>query len=689
MPNRLSALALFTAITPIAALPAIAQEGPAMDEVIVTGQYPDTAASALRMQIPIIDVPQSLSITKGFEIKQRGFRELGDLVRYTPGLNTSQGEGHRDSVVFRGVRSTADFFLDGVRDDVQYFRPLYNLEQVEVLRGPNAMLFGRGGTGGAINRVTKKAMLGKTAREVDAGVDSFGGFNAAADINFTRGDNVALRLNAFAETLENDRDFYDGDRIGFNPNVRLALNPQTKLDLSYEYMDHERFIDRGIPTQNGAPVEALRDIVFGGEDINTTTLEGNVLRGQLSHAFSDTMSGMVTLHYGNYEKTYQNLYAAGYDGTDVTLDGYRDPTERSNTVLSGHVTNKFEAGGMQHTLLIGGEYIDTQSENLRYNTYWSSSSDDQEVFSVQNPLDLTETAGGAATSVDFTTDLNTQTETDITVTSLFVQDQIAVRDNFRLLLGARLDSFDITVDDIKNDASESRKDEEISPRIGFIYKPQTNLSLYASASQSFLPRSGEQYKKLDTIAARLDPDVFENTEFGVKWDVSDMLNVTASLFDSEQTKSERDDDTGEQSEVRGLTVDGFELELRGQVTDALLLSAGYTSLNGETAGGETPRELPETMASLYAQYTASERFGFGIGLTHQSESNVKDGNNSPVLPDYTRVDASAYYNLSSDTVLRLNIENLTDELYFPHAHSTHQVSVGEPLNAQISVSRQF
>ena len=143
----------------INAMPAGAQDA-SVDEIVVTSEYNKPDTSALKMPIPLVDVPQSLTIIGQEEIKLRGYGELGDLVRYTPGVNTSQGEGHRDAIVFRGVRSTADFFIDGVRDDVQYYRPLYNLEQVEILRGPNAMLFGRGSTGGALNRVTKKAVIG-------------------------------------------------------------------------------------------------------------------------------------------------------------------------------------------------------------------------------------------------------------------------------------------------------------------------------------------------------------------------------------------------------------------------------------------------------------------------------------------------------------------------------------------------
>ena len=135
-------------------------------------------------------------------------------------------------MVFRGVRSTADFFQDGARDDVQYYRSLYNVEQVEILRGPNALLFGRGGTGGALNRVTKKAMIGTNSRTVNVGMDSFGAFDVAADLNMDLGDDRAFRLNIHSDTLENHRDYYDGDRLGFNPTLRMKLSPDTTLDLS-------------------------------------------------------------------------------------------------------------------------------------------------------------------------------------------------------------------------------------------------------------------------------------------------------------------------------------------------------------------------------------------------------------------------------------------------------------------------
>jgi len=662
-----------------------------VEEIVVKGKvlYSDQV-TALKTPVPIIDVPQTLSIVTDDEIRKQGFRELGDIVRYTPGVNTSQGEGHRDSIVFRGVRSTADFYLDGVRDDVQYYRSLYNLEQVEILRGPNALLFGRGGTGGIINRVTKKAVLDEQFGSFDMGADSFGAFDFAVDYNVSTGEKSALRINFHSDTLENHRDYYDGDRYGFNPTFRLELSPATTLDLSYEHADHERFIDRGVPTLNGEPVEAFEEIVFGDTDTNLQTLRADIYRANLSHEFSDTRKGNLVVQYSDFQKMYKNYYASGYSGGDTfTADGYKDPTERTNLIISGNIVNEFQTGSAKHTLLVGAEIIDTENENYRYNTFFITTEDDNEVFNITRPINFGVNAAGVRTYNDFTADLKSSTESDIEVTSIYIQDQIDVTDKFKILLGGRFDNFDITVRDIKKGTSESREDEEFSPRAGLIFKPQENVSLYVSYAESFLPRSGEQFKKLDANAARLDPDVYESTEIGVKWDIRPGLSFTASYFDSEQTIATRDSDTGENSEIVGLQVDGIELELKGQVTEKLSLAIGYSDLDGETAKGGEPREIPEYTASLWATYEVNDRFGIGFGVTAQGESNIKNDKPGLILPDYTRVDFAAYYDLADDLSIQLNVENVTDELYFPHSHSTHQASVGEPLNARISLRKTF
>lgn len=699
---RLSALTLTASFAAILlAAPAFANDGP-LDEIVVTGQslYSDQI-NALRSPTPIIDVPQSLSIVTADEIAIRGFSAISQIIDYTPGVNTSQGEGHRDAVVFRGVRSTADFFIDGVRDDVQFYRPLYNLEQVEILRGPNALLFGRGGTGGLINRVTKKGEIGEQFTGYQASLDTFGAFAIQLDSNFTTSDTSAVRVNAMYEELNNHRDFYEGERIGFNPTARIELSPATVLDLSYEYADHERFIDRGIPTgADGRPVEALQDIVFGDPEDNETRLEAHILRANLTQKFSDTLKGIVSLSYADYDKYYANFYATDYVAAtnSVELDGYVDTTQRKNFNLSGNLVGEFTTGSIKHTVVAGLEYIDTVNNNDRFNPVFSTTGDDRENFVATRPLDFRGFQGTNASGTPFTvaySDLNDDTNADVKVVSAYLQNEISLSDQFDIVLGARFDSFDIEVADIANGGTRSRKDEEISPRAGLIFKPQENVSIYGSFSRSFLPRSGEQFASLSASTEALSPDVFENLEAGVKWDIVRGVSFTAALFQNEQTVAARDNNNPEEFTIRGLQVEGVELQLQGQVTDALYLTAGYSYLSGETDGGlEDPRELPEHMLSAYGNYQVTDQFGVGLGVTYQDESFITDRDFAkvgahPTLPSYTRFDAAAYYDVSDDLRLQVNVENLTDTLYFPSAHSTHQATVGRPLNARFTISGRF
>ncbi|MHA7899640.1 MAG: TonB-dependent receptor [Henriciella sp.] len=695
----LGAAAIWAMISPALALADIPDDDEyVQDEIVVIGQYLYTdQVNALKSPTPVIDVPQSLSIVTADQILQQGFNSIGDIINYTPGVNTSQGEGHRDAIVFRGVRSTADFFIDGVRDDVQYYRPLYNLEQVEILRGPNALLFGRGGTGGILNRVTKKADLDETFTGYQASLDSFGAFGAQIDSNYILSDSSAFRLNAMYESLENHRDFYDGERFGINPTARFQLAPLTTLDVSYEYVDHERFIDRGIPTgANGEPVEAFEDIVFGDPELNTTTLEAHLFRAMLQHRFSDNLKGRFSAFYGDYDKFYENFYASAFDPTTniVGIDGYVDTTQRQNLILSGDLIGEFQTGRIGHTIVSGVEYIDTQNDNDRFNPVWSSSNDDVEFFNVMRPLGFSGGVGinasGNPTTAAFS-DFNDDTAAELQVFSAYIQDEIEISDQLDVIIGARFDSFDITVDNLDpaNLETRSRTDEEISPRFGLVYKPVENVSFYGSYSESFLPRSGEQFANINGDANRLDPDTFTNLEAGVKWDFVPGVSFTAAVFEIEQESPVVSDTDAERLDIIKTTVDGFEVQLQGQVTEQWFVSAGYSYLDGAQADGTLrPRELPENMFSLWNAYQVTDRFGLGFGLTYQDESFINNSNTA-ILPSYTRVDAAAYYDVSEDLRLQLNIENLTDELYFPDSHSTHQATVGAPLNAKITISGRF
>ena len=701
----------------------------AQDETLeVKGKvlYKDQVNS-LKPPVPILNVPQSLSVITDEDIKLQGFRQIGDLIRYTPGVNTSQGEGHRDAVVFRGVRSTADFYQDGVRDDVQYYRSLYNVEQVEILKGGDALLFGRGGTGGLINRVSKTAQIGETFSSLDTGIDSFGGGDVAMDGNMIVNDNVAFRLNVHVDSLANHRDMFSGDRVGVNPTMKIQVDPATTIDLSYEYADHERFVDRGIPTDDAtkSPIEAMKDIVFGTKDLNTTTLEANILKGSLNHNYSDTGKLNLSVTANDFRKMYQNLYVSDYTASmGAKMDGYRDVTMRESLIIALSNINEFDRG----TLTVGFEMVDTENNNHRYNTYFSSTRDDNEIFMPVRNMNFNvangnltnrrtlETGGltdadvtqDQVTYVDYISDLNNQSDTDIEVTSLYLQGNIDLADQWKMILGGRYDEvettikqYGITVDGTGKGAlngtnpSLTKKDSLFSPRLGLIFKPQENMSLYFSYSEAFQPRSGEQYKTFvdkakTTVSSKYNPDVFENTELGFKYDMDSGLSLALAYFTGEQTKATAfDNGTGEETREIGLEIDGFEITLNGQVNDNNAIRFGLASVDAtKSKGSGAAKEIPELTYSLWYTHQASDMFAISFGATYQDESYI-NAESGPLLPDYTRLDMAMTITPSENDVVRINIENLGDETYYPHSHSDHQVSVGESQNVRVSYSKRF
>ncbi len=657
-------------------------------------------SQSVKTPTPILDVPQSLTIIGADEIIARGFDGIGQIIDYTPGVNNSQGEGHRDAVVFRGVRSTADFFIDGNRDDVQYYRALYNIQKVEILRGPNALLFGRGGTGGILNRVSKKADLDEAFNAYTASIDSFGGVLGTIDTNIITGPNSAFRLNAMAQTLEADRDFYYGDRYGFNPTFRYAVSDVTTLDVSYEYIQHERFIDRGIPTAFGRPVEALKDVVFADPNDNYHELTAHVFRANVEHFFTESIKGNVNVFYGDYDKVYANYYATDYDPQTkvVELDGYIDETIRDNLILSGNLVSEFETGGVAHTLLMGTEFIRTHSDQARFNPVFSTNGRDREDFLATRPLDFRAGAGTNAAGQPFTVGFdafNDDTRVKLDVFSFYLQDELRLNEYFQIVLGARFDQFDIEVFNADPNVLETRtrKDSEITPRGGLIYKPRDNVSLYLSYSESFLPRSGEQYMDINGAKDALDPDTYTNREIGVKWDFLPALSFTAAVFKNEQSSPQVADIDPQTLDVIDSEIDGFELQLSGQISDRWFVSANYSRLDGEIVErtgptGRTPAELPKNMFSVWTSYDINDAFGVGFGAMYQGRSFINTSN-SAFLPSYTRFDAAAYYQVTDALRLQLNVENLTDKLYFPNAHSTHQATVGLPRHAMLTLVGSF
>ncbi|MEO1574392.1 MAG: TonB-dependent siderophore receptor, partial [Pseudomonadota bacterium] len=691
--------------SPALADDAAPQQYDADGNIIVSGDvlYSNQIA-ALKTPTEIIDVPQSLTILTADQIEEQAFQNFGDVLRYTPGLSISQGEGHRDAIIIRGIQTTADFFVDGVRDDVQYYRPLYNVQQVEVLRGSNALLFGRGGGGGVINRVQKKPELAQQFSMLNTGVDTFGAYSAIFDTNVATGDNSAFRLNAYYQGLDNHRDFYDGTSFAINPTFRFDFSPDTTAVFSYEYVDDDRVVDRGVPSQNvdggpDVPLAGFRDTFFGSPDQNFTTLQAHLFRIRLDHEFSTSLRGNVTAQYADYDKLYQNLYPSEEvvvtNGTfpEVELDGYRDPTERQNLIFQGNLIGEFATGRFGHTLLAGVELGQQDTTNMRRDNVFADNGDDQLFIPFSDPL--------AIPAFGFST-LVRDRSSDVRFTSLYIQDQIDLTDEFKLVAGLRYDEFDIDVVDRialagGNEGNFNRKDSEITPRLGFIYKPRENVSVYASYSETFLPRSGDQFLTLNLDSESTRPQFFENREVGVKWDVRTNLSFTASVFalERESFTSVDPEDQEQLIVVEGSETTGFELQLTGNLTDNWAVTAGYSNLDGEVIrvdntgnNGNVTRQTPDNMFSIWNNLRVNPKLSVAFGATYQDSFFVRE-DNSVEVPDYFRVDAAAFYTVSDRLRLQLNVENLLDEDYFPDAHSNDNITTGEPLNARISAIFDF
>lgn len=694
----LSTAALLPLAAPRAAL---AQAGDLLADdqaIIVTApQYAEgRTRSATKTDTPLNDVPQSVAVVTRDLIDDQALRSLADVVRIVPGVTIGQGEGHRDQITIRGNNTTADFFVDGVRDDVQYFRSFYNVERVEVLKGPNAMIFGRGGGGGVVNRVSKTPNPARGFNALAVSADSHGAVFAEGDANAPLTDAATLRINAFYEHLENHRDIFDGDRFGINPTLRIGLDPATDIVLSYEYADDERVVDRGIPSQAGRPVAGFRDSFFGVEGVNVSDFRAHIAKLTTRHDFSDAVSITNKLSYADYDKAYQNAFLATSVQTNGTVgvEAYRDPTQRRNLFSQTDFTWRVSTGSLAHVILIGNELGDQSTRNARINGFFDSgvpttSSGRRTFVAFADPIAIPPISFRAGAG-------NRDVKTDADVLALYAQDQISLGAHIDVIAGIRYDRFRLAVADRLTGQRFARTDDLWSPRLGFVWKPVEAASLYASYSRSYLPQSGDQFLSLDPSLAALEPERFENYELGIKWDVLAALNVTAALYQLDR------DNTRAAGPTPGTTVltgaqrsKGIELGLNGEVMPGWRVSAGYALQDAEIrrtttaapAGRQVP-QVPRHQLTLWNHVEVTPALGFGLGLYHQSRSFASISN-AVVLPAYTRIDAAVYYKLSDHFELQANVENLTDETYFPTAHNDNNISTGGPIAGRLTLRARF
>jgi catecholate siderophore receptor len=693
---------LATTMTPAALADDVAPAGPTpLPHVTVTAEHEsegyvvDRSRTATKTDTPLVDVPQSVSVVTRDLMRDQSMQSLADVARYVPGAGMAQGEGNRDTIILRGNHSTSDFFLDGARDDVEYYRDLYNLDRVEVLKGPNAMIFGRGGAGGVVNRVTRQANW-EPVREVTLQGGSWDALRGTFDFGDAVTDRFAARVTGVYEDSESYRDGFTLERKGINPTFAFAIGEATVLRLAYEYYDYDRVADRGIPSLNAAtavdrPFRSDPSTFFGDPDLSPTHATVNQGSVVIDHDFNDTVHLRNRTLYADYDKFYQNVYAGGPvdPGTNlVPLAAYNNEQLRENFFNQTDLTFSFATGSVSHDFLAGIELGEQVTDNFRQTGFFNGTD-------LLFPVD----AGDPNVSVPVTF-AQSATDSDnhgrATIAAVYVQDQIRLSQQWLAVLGLRYDSFDMDFTNNRTGENIQTEDDLLSPRGGLIYKPVEDLSLYASYSMTYVPRAGAQLASLLVTTAAFDPEEFENVEVGAKWDVNPALALSAAVFQLDRKNVIIPDPSNPTDPAASLLVDGqrtegVELGVSGQLTDSWSIQGGYAWQDGhltENLGGTELAQLPEHVVSLWNRYDLTPAWGVGLGIIHQTEMYAS-ADNLVALPEFTRVDAGVFYAPSERLRMQLNVENLFDEDYYPNAHNNNNITPGSPLAVRVGVTASF
>jgi catecholate siderophore receptor len=660
------------------------------------GYVQKNTSTATRTDTPLRDVPQSITVVTQDLIHDQAMQNLGDVVRYIPGVGMAQGEGNRDTPVFRGNSSTADMFIDGMRDDTQYFRDLYNIDRVEALKGPNAMIFGRGGAGGVLNRVSKQADWNRV-REASLQLGSWNKRRIAADVGQPINDAMAFRVTAMAEDSESYRDGYKAERWGLNPTFAWHAGEDTTITLGYEHFEDDRVADRGIPSSttffNGRrlPVDVDASTFFGDPARSPTWADVDAFSALVEHDFGSGWTLRNRTRIADYDKFYQNIYAGGpatptAGGTmQAELRAYNNATRRRN--MFNQTDLVFSLGtGIVHQLLVGAEFGRQQTDNLRKTGYFGVPG--SAATFVRVPLETPRYTG----PIEFRQSASDADNRSVAkIGAVYVQDQIEFSPRWQAILGLRYDRFEVDFHNNRDGRAITAIDNLLSPRAGLVYKPFEPVSFYASYSMAHLPRSGEQLTSLTATNKAFDPDQFRNREVGAIWDVSPDLALTAALYRLDRTNVMTPDPTDPARSilVDGQRVEGIELGLAGNVTKRWSVMGGYAWQDGEIPGSTAALpNLPRQTASLWNRYDFNDAWGIGLGASYRDKIFAQN-TNLVVLKGYTRYDAAVFYAVNSTLELQLNVENLFDKRYYATAHNDNNITPGAPRSAYLGVTLKF
>jgi catecholate siderophore receptor len=681
------------------------------------GVYANSTSAGTKTNTPLVNIPQSVTVvTKDF-IRDQGFQSLTDVTRYVPGVAIHQGEGNRDELIIRGVDSSANFYVNGFRDDVQYFRDLYNTQSLEILKGPSALIYGRAAGGGLVNRTLKEAD-GSRIYEATMQTGSYADRRVSLDAGQAVNENVAVRLNAFYEGSDTFRDYGHLERYGINPTVTLQPTDDTKIKLSYEFYHDFRLADRGNPSQ-GLPGGATRfnpttpfapngDLTkfFGSPIYNSAKVEVQTGMAIIEHDFGNGLTVRNGTIYADYNRGYRNVYPGGTgapasagggavtpDQTQLSLNAYENYTPRENAFNQTDFVYKTVTGPVRHTVAFGTEFGRQTGLSLRNSGQFPQVSPTSP-YVIVNPFNAA--YFGPVTFNHIASDANSKYR--LNIASGYVQDQIEVTPWLQFLLGARYDSFDLSALDQNTNILRNRVDQKVSPRAAVIVKPMENLSLYTAWSTSFLPASGDQFSALSPGTLILQPQTFKSTEVGGKWNINPKLLFTAAIYEIIRTNVPIADPSG-----NGLffasgahNIRGFETALTGYITPDWQSVLGYSYIDARITSATSPtivpgnrvQLVPYNQVSLWNKYQIDPTWAAALGVIYFSDS-FASSDDTVRLPGFVRFDAAVYAKIDEMWRVQLNVENIFNKGYWATADGNNNISPGQPRTFRVSALARF
>lgn len=722
-PQHLLASAIGLAVVSLAA-PALAEEQGTLqlDKVRVQGEqetsYKTESVSSPKYTAPLLDTPQTISVVPQKVIEEQQALSLRQVLSNVSGITFSAGEGgggSGDSINIRGFSANASMQIDGLRDSAQTNRTdTFNIEAVEVIKGPNSVFGGSGTTGGSINQVTKQP-LGRDFTRLGASLGTDNYHRLTLDTNQTLegvGTDSAFRLNLMAH--ENDvpgRDEIDRERWGIAPSLALGLSENTRLTLSYFHQSDDILPDYGVPARDGKKLAGVdREGYFGWKNIDKDEIETDSFTVKLEHAFNDSLSLQNLTRYSRIDRDAV-ISASHVNTTGVPAgryvpagpQGYGRDVSTDLWINQTNLRADFDTFGLAHSLATG---VEVSRETYDRTTYSYGLNFAGRDFDLANPPGHYTGPINKADSADTATELDNQ--------AVYVFDTITLAPQWDLNLGLRYDWVDGEYKNVALPAGTLTKldtsDEELSGRVGLVFKPADNGRIYVAYGTSFNPSAeflASSGGGVNANTANLDPEENETWELGTKWELFDRrLELDAAVFRVEKTNARETMADGSTQLAGEQRVQGVELGVTGHITEQWDVFANYTFLDSETlksadtaAGiakeGQALANTPPRSFNLWTSYELPAGWTLGYGARYVSERNVASSGTAK-LDAYWLHNAMVGYQVSRNLDLQLNVNNLFDEDYVERVRQTpgtaaraSAIEYGDARSAILSANYSF